>query len=194
MESQVLMSPATATSPPTLLPVRAELLQPTVDWPGTWSLARTKGLGSDLTAFLFRLLHHLLPTQDRVARLGGSQADPPGRCTHCQADVEDQLHAFFSCQKSMVAGLALLGYVQQATPNLNPEEALRLELGHDLSDVDELASVCLLSTGLKYIWETRAEKKPIILYKMRAEIEAKISILRRTRHENSAIKMLEMIS
>ena len=89
---------------------------------------------------------------------------------------------------------ALLGYVQQAIPNLNPEEALRLELGHDLSDVDQLASVCLLSTGLKYIWETRAEKKPIILYKMRAEIEAKISILRRTRHENSAIKMLEMIS
>ena len=72
----------------------------------------------------------------------------------------------------MVAGLALLGYVQQVIPNLNPEEALRLEFGHDLSDVDQLASVCLLSTGLKYIWETRAEKKPTILYKMRAEIEA----------------------
>ena len=194
MEAQVLMSPATETSPPTLLPVRTELLQPTADWPWTWSLARTKGLGSDLTAFLFRLLHHLLPTQDRVARLGGGQTDPPGRCNHCQADVEDQLHAFFACQKSLVPGLALLGYVQQVIPNLNPEDALRLELGHDHSDVDQLASVCLLSTGLKYIWETRAEKKPITLYKMRAEIEAKISILRRTRHGNSAIKMLEMIN
>ena len=194
MESQVLMSQSTATSPPTLLPVRAELLHPNADWSWTWSLARTKSLGSDLTAFLFRLLHHLLPTQDRVARLGGGQTDPPGRCNHCQADVEDQLHAFFSCLKSLVPGLALLRHMQHAIPNLNPEDALRLELGHDLSDVDQLAAVCLLSTGLKYIWEARAEKKPIILYKMRAEIEAKISILRRTRHENSAIKMLEMIN
>jgi hypothetical protein len=45
-----------------------------------------------------------------------------------------------------------------------------------------------------YIWEARAEKKPITLYKMRAEIEAKISILSRTRHGNAAIKMLEMFN
>ena len=33
-------------------------------------MVRFKGLGSDLTSFLFKLIHGLLPTQDRVARLG----------------------------------------------------------------------------------------------------------------------------
>ena len=60
-------------------------------------------------------------------------------------------------------------------------EALRLELGPDLSDVDQLAVVCLLATGLIYIWATRVLKKAIYLYKMWAEVEAKISILRKTR-------------
>ena len=99
---------------------------------------------------------------DRVARLGAGQTDPPGRCNHCHADVEDQLRAFFTCQKSMLPGLAVLGYVQHAIPNLNPDDALRLEIYYDLSDVDQLATVYLLSTGLKYIWEVRAEKKPFI--------------------------------
>ena len=194
LEDQVLMTPATKTSAPKLLPVRVELLHPTLDWSWIWKMSRTKGLGSDLTAFLFRLLHQLLPTKDRVARLGGDQAAHPGRCGHCQAEVEDQLHAFFSCQKNLVPGLALLGYIQKVVPNLNPEDALRLNLGQDLSDEDQLATMCLLSTGLKFIWEARVEKKPIVVYKMRAEIEAKISILRRTKYQNSAAKMLEMLN
>ena len=77
---------------------------------------------------------------------------------------------------------------------MNPEDVLKLSLSHDLSDEDQLATVCLLATGLKYIWESRVEKKPIMVYKMRAEIEAKISILRRTKYLSSAIKMLEMMS
>ena len=91
-------------------------------------------------------------------------------------------------------GLALLGYIQKVVPNLNPEDALRLNLGQGLSDEDQIATVCLLSTGLKFIWEARVEKKPIVVYKMRAEIEAKISILRRTKYQNSAAKMLEMLN
>ena len=46
----------------------------------------------------------------------------------------------------------------------------------------------------KYIWETRSEKKTVSLHKMRAEIEAKVSILRKTRYYLSGDKMLEMIN
>ena len=88
----------------------------------------------------------------------------------------------------------MLGYVQSVIPNLTQEQVLRLELGHELSDVDQLATVCFLSTGLKYIWEARVERKAAVIYKMRAEIEAKISILRKTRYSASGSKMLEMIS
>ena len=71
-----------------------------------------------------------------------AQNEHPGRCSLCNADVEDLTHAFFSCQKSLVSGLALLGYVQSVIPNLTQEQVLRLELGHELSDDDDqLATV-----------------------------------------------------
>ena len=194
LEDRVTMSPGNDDSPPSLLPIRAEIIHPDTDWSSSWKLARTRGLASDLTAFLFRLLHHLLPTQDRVLRIIGNQQEHPGRCNLCQVENEDLLHAFFNCQKSMLAGHALLGYLQHCIPDLSPEEALRLELGEVLDEVDQLAAVCLLSTGLMYIWETRVDKKLVTIFKMRAEIEARISILRKTRYAASGERMLEMIS
>ena len=48
-------------------------------------------------------------------------------------------------------------------------------------------------SGLSYIWSARVEKKPAILYRMRADIEAKISILRRTRHKAAGDMIADMI-
>ena len=63
---------------------------------------------------------------------------------------------------------------------------LRLELGQGLDEVDLLAAVWGLSVGLKYIWDTRVEKKAVYLYKMRVEIEARIL--------DSGNKMLSLIN
>ena len=134
-----------------------------------------KGLGSELASFLFKLVHGLLPTQDRVARLGLANGDLVGTCLHCRLDPEDLLHCFFGCTKSMVTSLSLLGWIQHLVPHLSPEAALCLELRQELSEMEELAVVCTLATGLKYIWEVRLAKKAVVTYKMRAEIEAKIS-------------------
>ena len=60
--------------------------------------------------------------------------------------------------------------------------------------MDQLAAVCLLSTGLMYIWETRVDKKLVTIFKMRAEIEARISILRKTRYRAAGERMLDLIS
>ena len=60
-------------------------------------------------------------------------------------------------------------------PTLSPEAALLLELGPDLTEQQELALVTLLAGGLKYIWESRSDKKQVQLYKMRAEAEAWVS-------------------
>lgn len=191
---KVLMSQADDISPPSLIPVRVESLNPSTDWSETWRLARLQGLGSDLTSFIFKLVHCLLPTQDRVSRLGGAVAQNPGFCNFCSEEVETPLHAFFQCQQSMLAGLALLGYVQVLVPGLSPEAALRLELGRQLTEKEELATICLLATGLKYIWEARVEKKQVRTFKMRSEVEARVSILRRTRHTEAGVTILEMIS
>ena len=174
----VLMTPTTDNSPQSLIPIRTEILHPALDWPETWRLARLKGLGSILTSFLFKLLHCLLPTQERVSRIG--VAENLGLCLICNNEPEDLLHAFFLCQHSRVVGHALLGYLQQSVPDLTPEDVLKLQLGSSLSEDAELATVYTLATGLKYIWENRIEEKQLKLHKMRAEIEAWISISIRT--------------
>ena len=69
-EDRVTHSPATPAAAVDLLPVRDELLLPAVTWHRTWNRARLKGLPADLADHMFRQLHGLLPTQDRVARLG----------------------------------------------------------------------------------------------------------------------------
>ena len=194
LEDQLLMPPSEERTPGTLLPVRSETKHPMADWPQIWRLARTKGLGSDLTSFLFRLLHCLLPTQERVSRIVVTENQNSGLCQHCDLEVENLPHAFFNCEQSRIAGHALLGHVQLLVPGLSPDDALRLELGADLSDEEELATTCLLATGLKYIWEARASKKQVTTFRMRAEVEARISILRRTRHKNAGELMGVMLS
>ena len=189
LEDKLLMSPANDNSPAMLLPVRAETLSPSTNWPNSWKLARLNGLESDLSSFLFKLLHRLLPTQDRVFRLGVGDGQLPGLCLLCQTGVEDPMHAFFTCSYSRVAGLGLLGLVQELCPDLLPEDVLQLELGEDLPEADQLAAVYCIATGLKYIWEARLKKKQTTLIQIRAELEAMISLLRRTRFRESGHRM-----
>ena len=193
MEDKVLMSPPTDDSPRALLPIRAETLSPTTDWPNSWRLSRMPGLESDLSSFLFKLLHKLLPTQDRVSRIVRAEAELRGLCQLCHREFEDIYHAFFSCPHSRVSGLGLLGLVQGLYPDLQPDDVLQLHLGADLPPEDELAALYMVATGLKHIWEARQSKKQTTLFQVRAELEAKISLLRRTRYQEAGQKIQEML-
>ena len=193
LEDQVLMSPATESSPPCLLPVRCETLYPGADWSSAWRLVRTRGLQSNISSFLLKLLHLLLPTQARVLRLGADRNNAAGHCLLCGAEGEDLLHAFFSCPSTSAAGLATLGWAQTLVPNLSQECALRLEIIDPELDYDEeLAITSILGTGLCYIWEARLKKKRVESYEVRAELEALVSLLRRTRH-NGAGDIIAMV-
>ena len=78
-----------------------------------------------------------------------------GTCNFCNEDIEDPSHAFFECSHSRVAGLALLGWVQLLCPNLQTEDALVLQLGGALDDVNERAAVYTIATGLVHILRMR---------------------------------------
>ena len=189
LEDRVLMQTPADGSPQTLLPVRVELLTPDLDWPAIWILSRTKGLSSDQSAFLFKLLHLLLPTQDRINRI----TNVPGLCKMCNAASEDTLHALFSCPSSHGAASTLLSYVHLTAPGISPQAMLRLDFGQALNETDCLATLSIISTGLQHIWQARVDRRTVNPYKMRADLEASISILRKTRFRASADKMLEMI-
>ena len=76
---------------------------------------------------------------------------------------------------------------------LSPQAMLKLDFGQELDETDQLATLVILATGLMYIWQARSDKKVVVQYKMKAEIEAVISILRKTRYCASADRMLEII-
>ena len=122
LEDKVLMSAATDASPSVLLPVRSETLHPDTNWAQVWQIGRTKGLGPELTSFQFKMIHCLLPTQERVARIGLNEGNP-GLCLHCRLDIETVPHSLIDCPRNMQVGLALLGCVQQVLPDLSAEAA-----------------------------------------------------------------------
>ena len=91
------------------------------------------------------------------------------------------------------AGLALLGWVQGIDDELLPEDVLTLNLKSDISPDEEQAAVYMLATGLKFIWESRVAKKTISPYIVRAELEAEISLLRRSRLVNTCTIIQQML-
>ena len=193
LDDKVLMSAATNTSPSVLLPVRSETLHPDTDWAQVWQIGRTKGLGPELTSFQFKMLHCLLPTQERVSRIGLNEGQP-GLCLHCRMDTETVAHSLFDCPRNMQVGLALLGCVQQVLPDLSAEAAVLLDFGSVLPEEENLAVQCLLMTGLKYIWEARLAKKVVSMHRMRAEVEAKVALLRKSRFLRSAVILADLVT
>ena len=86
---------------------RVERANPEVDWERSWRLARLPGLGPENVSFLWKLLHQILPTQERVARtkpLSSSACPVPG----CGERMEDLSHALVWCQGNYEVGLRVM--------------------------------------------------------------------------------------
>ena len=78
-----------------LQPLRVERATPSISWDRTWQLSRQKMLGPNLTSFLFKLLHNILPTAERTARILPNQSPQCNKCR--EEENETLLHAFFQC-------------------------------------------------------------------------------------------------
>ena len=194
LQKRVLCTPATDLSPPVLLPVTVETLHTTVNWPNTWRLLRLPGLPSDLSSFGFRLLHDLLPTQERVARFGGNRGNrAPGMCRRCREDIsETQTHVFKICPSSLAASTSLLTSLCSIEPDLTFEAILHLQLPVEASL--ELPLVTAILAGLQYLWTERLENKVAKSVKFKAKLEARAHILTRTKHQVAAQLLTSIIS
>ena len=88
------------------------------------------------------------------------------------------MHLFYECSKNATAAQALLSCVKSYDSQLTPEKSLHLELAADLPFL--LPSVAILATGLQFIWENRKLKKSTSFFAIRAELEAAVSLRRRS--------------
>ena len=145
-------------------------------WNESYRISRLKGLSPDNKSFLFKLIHTLLPSRERVHHV--SPATSP-QCWCGTGEDETYQHLFFHCPKNRVAGQALLKCVRCYDRNLTEQKSLQLDMSGD--DPFLLSSIVLLSAGLELIWNRRKVQKATALFDMRAELELAVSIRRRSR-------------
>ena len=173
------------------IPCKSELSSPTSDWELSWRLCRLSGLGSDLASFNFKLLHGLLVTKQRMHQFSpGTSAT----CTLCEENVDEDIqHALLHCGYNDGAGQALLEAVHVQLPDTSAAALLRLELAQLPEDL-ELPMVTFISTILLAIWEKRLSRSRILLYDIRATLEARCLLLRKTRLDNMVPNLVGLIN
>ena len=162
---------------------RAELASPGTDWESSWRRARLKGLGSEATSFLWKLLHRLLPTEQRLARILPNSSE---MCKYCPTPtVGDLEHCFFACVKTKLVGRSLLSAVRQHDPSVTAAGLLRLEFQDDGDN--ELPLVWVAAQTLLYLWTSRVSGRVVDLYVTRSILETKGSLLSETKFTNHRI-------
>jgi hypothetical protein len=159
-----------------LIPCKVEQKLPDVFWSESYRLSRLHGIPPTSKSFMFKLIHMLLPSKERLNHL--TPATSP-LCWCNSGAQETYQHLFFQCAKNEQAGLSLLRVLQSYDSNITEERSLRLELL--AVDPFMLPTVALLATGLELIWERRKVKKSTTQYEMRSELELAVSIRRRSR-------------
>ena len=170
---------------------RVEKANPQTDWEQSWRLARLPGLGPENTSFLLRMMHDLLPTQERVARTN-PRAGAGCQVQGCAAESDDRAHALVHCLGNTGVGQRVVRCLQSYNPNIDVKAVLRLEISVD--EGLELPLVWLVATTFSSLWKLRVEKTRATLFEIRSQLEAKINLLRETRFSNTATILDELVT
>ena len=98
-----------------------------VDWDRTWSLACIPGLESSEYTFLWRMIHNILPTQERLQRILPRVHD--AACTLCRSqEICNLKHALFECSYNSQVSQWLCQTLGQfaVTPEVTPLQVILL--------------------------------------------------------------------
>ena len=139
------------------------------------------------------MLQSLLPTRERLARLGKV---PTPFCLYCP-DQMDNMEHLLNCMNTDEVSSPLLRCLANQVDNIAPEDIVKLNI--NTTEGMELPLVWLMTTCLMYIWKERTTCKQAKLVNFMAELLARLSLLRQTkwRHytlHNSAVLLDKMIN
>ena len=176
-------------NPRQFTPCRAELASPTTNWSVSWSSCRQPGVSPELASFLWKMMLNLLSTQDKLHRLGTTQS-PTCKMNGC-SEVGTLEHELIFCTKNDGMGVKLLQCLQHYVPGLQAGGALRLEHGEMEPEVS-LPMTLITAITLQSLWKEREGKTAVRAYRVRADLEQSINLLRTTRH-NNIINTLEFM-
>ena len=173
---------------------RAERVHADLNWETIWSFSILPGLNSDDSSFLFKLLHNLLTTQERLHRVLSYKVTS-SLCTLCTQEVcSDQMHALIYCPFNNGMGYWLVRSIRKIIPQLQPLKIITLDFGSQLPEEQVLPVIWLTAKTLQVIWMARIHKKSPTLTTTRAALEAHIMLLRKTRHNDACGSLKNLIA
>ena len=190
-EDSITMLPVPDSEPRQFTPCRAELASPTTDWPLSWAACRQPGVPPELASFLWRIMHNLLCTQTKLFRMGTIRS-PTCKMQGCSEEGTLE-HELLDCRRNDGVGHKLLSCLQHYVPGLQAATALRLEHG-DIESELSLSLTLLTATTLQAIWKERESGSSVRSYRVRAELEQYINLLRTTRHSNTGTLLATMLN
>ena len=191
-EDFVTMIPGPGNNIPRLFtPCRAELASPATDWCLSWEACRQPGVPPELASFLWKMMLNLLCTQAKLHRMGTI------RSADCKmqgcSETGTLVHELFTCSKNDGVGHQLLHCLQQYVPGIHYDAALRLEHG-DASQDESLPLTLVTAITLQAVLKERENKTKVRSYRVRAELEQYINLLRTTRHTNTTSMLETMLN
>ena len=155
----------------TLRPLRVELIYTANQWDRTWNMARQSKLGPSLTSFLFKLLHQILPTAERVSRILPNQSPNCTRCRGNATAVETLQHAMFDCSENHQVGAVLLQGLRKLIPSINPTKILTLDFEPTEDQIFPIT--WSIAHFLLSLWHLRA----VELIRIRSDTKASCTLL-----------------
>ena len=148
VEQEVTMMEPVNSNTKEFIKSRAELVSVNTDWESCWRRARMKGLGSQATSFLWKLMHRLLPCEERLARILPNSSS---NCKLCPNPVSADLpHCLLQCISTSEVGNLMLSMVRLYDPAITIIKLLRLDFQCD--ETVEMPLVWILSQTLLYMW------------------------------------------
>ena len=137
-------------------------------------------------AVIWKMVHNLLPSRERLYRLSMQDIEDP-LCDLCTLAVRDDLeHALLLCPYNAASSYTLR-LIQNFIPRAQPNRAVLLDL--DIPPDLQLPVTFILSFCLSRIWRYRSLKNRGNPRGIRAELEAEIQILRKSRFHEAADKL-----
>ena len=194
MEKEITHTCEDMNSPPSLIQSKVEVNHPEVSFPVVYQLSRKYGLSPDQKSFIFKMIQDILPTRQRLARLGKAQSP---LCTLCEDQVDTLAHHLLTCPQTSEVSSPLMRCLSSYWDNITPEQVILLDM--TCTESQELPVVWLISTCLKLIWEERTAGRRPRLAHCQAELKARLLILKHTRWKhymlhNSALLLEENIN
>ena len=144
----------------------------------------------ELSSFVWKMLHNLLCTQERLHRMGASLTP---LCKLCSQEPGTLQHELLECSYNDSSGQQLLHAIQTFLPSLTSESLLRLELGNLETNL-QLPTTLFAAVSLSCIWKERSTSSRVRTYQVRSELEQTISMLRTKRLKCAAETMSTMLS